>query len=79
MSDMRTDFMVTFRLADADGICLMRTSTMMCLFPNECSIRTTEGGWAVKVHKDDWNKVEKAFRRAYLERKLAETNDWSTR
>ena len=44
----------------------MRTSAMMCLFPDHHQIRTIEYGWTVEVCTEDWPKVEKAFRSAYL-------------
>ena len=48
----------------------MRTSAMMCLFPDHQQIRTIEHGWTVDVFFEDWEKVEKAFRSAYLGRKV---------
>jgi hypothetical protein len=75
----RDERMVQFRLApthmprgrecekQAQGeICLMRVSAMMCLFPEHRQIRTIEHGWTVTVCEEDWPKVEKAFRSAYL-------------
>jgi hypothetical protein len=47
-------------------LCLMRVSAMMCLFPDHRQIRTIEHGWTVTVCEEDWPKVEKAFRGAYL-------------
>ena len=46
--------------------CLMRVSAMLCLFPLHRQIRTIENGWTVTVFEDDWDKVERAFRNAYL-------------
>jgi hypothetical protein len=45
---------------------LMRVSAMMCLFPEHRHIRTIEHGWTLTVCEEDWPKVEKAFRSAYL-------------
>jgi hypothetical protein len=45
---------------------LMRVSQMLCLFPDHRQIRTTESGWTVEVFHEDWPRVEKAFRSAYL-------------
>lgn len=47
-------------------VCLMRISAMLCLFPEHRQIRTIENGWTVEVYEEDWEKVEKAFRSAYL-------------
>lgn len=46
--------------------CLMRVSAMLCLFPEHFQIRTIENGWTVTVCEEDWPKVERAFRSAYL-------------
>lgn len=46
--------------------CLMRVSAILCLFPQHRQIRTIENGWTLEVHEEDWDKVEKAFRSAYL-------------
>lgn len=46
--------------------CLMRVSAILCLFPEHRQIRTIENGWTVDVFDDDWDKVERAFRHAYL-------------
>ena len=45
---------------------MMRVSAMMCLFPAHRQIRTIEHGWTVTVCEEDWLKVEKMFRYAYL-------------
>lgn len=45
---------------------LMRVSQILCLFPDHRQIRTTENGWTVEVFAKDWDKVERAFRAAYL-------------
>jgi hypothetical protein len=47
-------------------ICLMRVSAMLCLFPEHRQIRTIENSWTVEVCEEDWPKVERAFRSAYL-------------
>jgi hypothetical protein len=75
----RDERMVEFRLEDhpmprgrekemqAHGeTVLMRVSAMMCLFPGHRQIRTIEHGWTVTVCEEDWPKVERAFRSAYL-------------
>lgn len=75
----RDDRMIEFRLAGVmdnrlpnvgkrkpGEPCLMRVSAMMCLFPDHRQIRTIEHGWTVDVCEEDWSKVEKAFRSAYL-------------
>lgn len=46
--------------------CLMRLGAILCLFPEHRQIRTIEHGWTVTVFEDDWERVEKAFRSAYL-------------
>lgn len=50
--------------------CLMRISAILCLFPEHHQIRTIEHGWTVEVHPEDWEKVERAFRSAYLGREI---------
>lgn len=50
--------------------CLMRVSAMLCLFPEQHQIRTVENGWTVVVFEEDWERVEKAFRSAYLGREV---------
>lgn len=45
---------------------LLRISMIMCLFPQHCQIRTVEGGWTLDIFEEDFPKVEKAFRSAYL-------------
>ncbi len=47
-------------------MCLMRISAILCLFPDHHQIRTIEHGWTVQVFEEDWERVEKAFRSAYL-------------
>lgn len=76
---MTIDVMVEFRLPpttmprgrekemQAYGeVCLMRVSQILCLFPEHRQIRTVESGWTVEVCEEDWPRVEKAFRSAYL-------------
>ncbi len=76
---MTIETMVEFRLQGAMNnrlpnvgkqmpgeICFMRVSQMLCLFPEHRQIRTTENGWTVDVYEEDWAKVEKAFRSAFL-------------
>lgn len=46
--------------------CLMRVSQILCLFPEHRQVRTTESGWTLDVYEGDWDKVERAFRSAYL-------------
>lgn len=46
--------------------CYMRVSMILCLFPEHQQIRTVENGWTVDVCDQDWEKVERAFRNAYL-------------
>ena len=63
--------MVQFRLVSSQQgrigeTCMMRVSAMMCLFPAHRQIRTIEHGWTVTVCEEDWLKVEKMFRYAYL-------------
>jgi hypothetical protein len=55
---------------EAGEVCLMRISAMMCLFPEHRQIRTIEHGWTVTVFEEDWERVEKAFRSAYLGREV---------
>jgi hypothetical protein len=62
----RDERMIQFRLADTAEICLMRVSGILCLFPDHYQIRTIEHSWTLQVLEDDWPKVEKAFRSAYL-------------
>ena len=45
---------------------LMRVSQIMCLFPEHRQVRTVENGWTLTVFEEDWPKVEKAFRSAFL-------------
>ena len=76
----RDERMVEFRLnGPATGLplksqpgerCLMRVSAMLCLFPEHHQIRTIENAWTVEVFEEDWDKVEKAFRSAYLGREV---------
>jgi hypothetical protein len=58
-------------------LCLMRVSQMLCLFPAHFQIRTTENGWTVEVYEEDWPKVEKAFRAAYLGGKVSAA-EWAS-
>lgn len=45
---------------------ILRVSMILCLFPEDCSIRTTEHGWTMEVFEEDFPKVEIAFRSMYL-------------
>jgi hypothetical protein len=80
---MTNDLMISFRLkGPMNGRlpnpakilpaeeCLLRLSQIMCLFPKHHQIRTIENGWTIDVFPDDWDKVEKAFRRAFLGQKV---------
>lgn len=51
-------------------VCLMRVSAILCLFPEHRQIKTIENGWTVAVCKEDWDKVEMAFRYAYLDNEV---------
>jgi hypothetical protein len=51
-------------------VCLLRISAILCLFPEHRQIRTIEHGWTVTVYEEDWDRVEKAFRGAYLGREV---------
>jgi hypothetical protein len=71
----RDERMVQFHLAPNQAphgrasqgeLYLMRISAMLCLFPEHRQIRTIENGWTVEVCEEDWPKVERAFRHAYL-------------
>ena len=73
---MKLDFMIQFRLrgpmhrAPTRGYapgeeCLMRIMTIACLFPAHQQVRTVDG-LTLDVYAEDWNKVEKAFRNAFL-------------
>jgi len=62
--------MIQFRLADTAETCLLRISAILCLFPDHHQVRTIENGWTIQVLEDDWDKVEKAFRSAYLGREV---------
>ncbi len=66
----RDERMIQFRLADTAEICLLRVSGILCLFPHHHQIRTIEHGWTIQVLEDDWERVEKAFRSAYLGREV---------
>ena len=62
---MSNDFMVEFHTHPTHERVLLRVSAMMCLFPEQRQILTTESGWIVSVEATDWDKVERAFRGAY--------------
>jgi pyridoxine 5'-phosphate synthase PdxJ len=70
---MTNDFMIEFYIYPTHERILMRVSAMMCLFPEQRQIRTTESGWTVTVEATDWERVEKAFRNAYLGNKIRAT------
>ena len=62
-----TEMMIEFRLHDPPNErILMRVSQMLCLFLDHHQIRTTENGWTVTVHSNDWARVERTFRLAFL-------------
>jgi hypothetical protein len=63
---MGNDFMVEFHTYPTHERILLRVSAMMCLFPEQRQIRTTE-----------WGKVEKAFRNAYLGNRIRTTGELS--
>jgi pyridoxine 5'-phosphate synthase PdxJ len=74
---MGNDFMVEFHTYPTHERILLRVSAMMCLFPEQRQIRTTESGWTVNVEAGDWGKVEKAFRNAYLGNRIRTTGELS--
>jgi len=55
------DKVVEFRFATGGEVCIMRVSSMLCLFPTTREIRTIENGWTVQVCEEDWLKVVTAF------------------
>lgn len=63
--------MIEFRLKATNGsempgeVMLLRISQIMALFPRHKHIRTVDGN-TMSVCDQDWDKVEKAFRSAYL-------------
>jgi hypothetical protein len=71
---MSNDSMVEFHTHPTHERVLLRVSAMMCLFPEQRQIRTTESGWTVSVEATDWDKVERAFRGVYLGNKIHATN-----
>lgn len=56
--------MIEFRGSNG-YVCLMRLSQIKCLFPDHFQIMTSSD-WILEVLKEDWPKVERAFRSAYL-------------
>lgn len=50
--------------------CLLRVSMILCLFPECRQIRTIESGWTLTVYEEDFPKVERSFRAAYLGREV---------
>ena len=65
-----TETMVEFRILNATPMSgeriLLRVSQIMCLLPDHRQVRTVERGWTLTAHPADWDKVERAFRSAYL-------------
>lgn len=45
---------------------LIRMSSIGCLFPDHHQLRTTDG-YVLKIAHEDWDKLEREFRRSFPE------------